>query len=95
MTFRSSADFRLQFASAHLPPTCRLIAARPKATGSALLVDRSGNPMTRDSIDAQILCAAHDAGIDASTQVTSECLRHTYVAFLVRQGMRFGDLAVA
>jgi site-specific recombinase XerD len=48
--------------------------------------------MTRDSIDAQILCAAHDAGIDGATQITSDCLRHTYVAFLVRQGIRFGDL---
>lgn len=72
--------------------SCRLLAARPQAAGSALLLGQSGHPMTRDSIDAQILCAAHDAGIDSATQVTSDCLRHTYVAFLVRQGIRFGDL---
>ena len=72
--------------------SCRLVAARPQATGSALLLGQSGHPMTRDSIDAQILCAAHDAGIDGATQITSDCLRHTYLAFLVRQGMRFGDL---
>jgi site-specific recombinase XerD len=51
-----------------------------------------GHPVTQDAIDAQILCAAHDAGLEAATEVTSACLRHTYLAFLVRQGMRFADL---
>ena len=48
--------------------------------------------MTRDGIDAQILCAAYDAGIEGAAQITSDCLRHSYLAFLVRQGIRFGDL---
>ena len=72
--------------------SCRLIAARPQATASTLLLSQSGQPMTRDSIDAQILCAAHDAGIEGATEINSDCLRHTYLAFLVRQGIRFGDL---
>jgi polysaccharide biosynthesis transport protein len=73
--------------------SCRLLAVRPKAaTGSTLLLGQSVHPMTRDNMDAQILCAAHDAGIDGAAQITSDALRHTYVAFLVRQGIRFGDL---
>jgi succinoglycan biosynthesis transport protein ExoP len=39
-----------------------------------------------------LLSAAHDAGIEDVVDVTSDCLRHTYVAFLVRQGIRFADL---
>ena len=33
-----------------------------------------------------------DAGIDGVIDVTTDCLRHTYVAFLVRQGIRFSEL---
>ena len=57
-----------------------------------MLVRSSGHPVTRDSIDAQILGAAYDAAIEDAPQVTSACLRHTYLAFLVRQGIRFADL---
>jgi succinoglycan biosynthesis transport protein ExoP len=70
----------------------RCLAAGPKVLGSDLLVGHSGRPVTRDSIDAQILYAAHDAGIEDANQITSDCLRHTYLAFLVRQGIRFADL---
>jgi site-specific recombinase XerD len=45
-----------------------------------------------DDLRAAILSAAHDAGIDGAANVTPECLRHTYIAFLVRQGLRFADL---
>jgi polysaccharide biosynthesis transport protein len=70
----------------------QLLQAAPKSPGSELLVSSMRRPATQDSIDAQILCAAHDATIEDATQVTSACLRHTYVAFLVRQGIRFADL---
>jgi polysaccharide biosynthesis transport protein len=70
----------------------RILEAAPNVTGSQLLVRSSGRPATRDSIDAQILGAAHDAAIEDAPQVTSACLRHTYLAFLVRQGIRFADL---
>jgi len=70
----------------------RCLAACPKVPGSDLLVGHPGRPVTRDSIDAQVLYAAHDAGIEDANQITSDCLRHTYLAFLVRQGIRFADL---
>jgi succinoglycan biosynthesis transport protein ExoP len=70
----------------------RVLEAAPRMTGSESLVRSSGRPATRDSIDAQILGAAYDAAIEDALQVNSACLRHTYVAFLVRQGIRFADL---
>jgi len=70
----------------------QLLQAAPRAPGSELLVSSMRRPATLDSIDAQILCAAHDAALEDATQVTSASLRHTYVAFLVRQGIRFSDL---
>jgi polysaccharide biosynthesis transport protein len=70
----------------------RFLEAAPKVPGSELFMLPSSRPATRDSIDAQILVAAHDAALDNAPQVTAECLRHTYLAFLVRQGIRFADL---
>ena len=49
--------------------------------------------MTEADLDAALLYAAHDAGIENADEVTPLSLRHTYVAFLVRQGMRFSELA--
>jgi polysaccharide biosynthesis transport protein len=71
---------------------CRLLQTAPKLPGSEMLVRPAGHPATRDSIDAQVLGAAHDAAIEDAPQVTSACLRHTYIAFLMRQGIRFADL---
>jgi polysaccharide biosynthesis transport protein len=70
----------------------RCLQAVHKPTGSESLVRFSGRPATQDSIDAQILGTAYDAGIEDAPQVTPGCLRHTYLAFLVRQGIRFADL---
>jgi uncharacterized protein involved in exopolysaccharide biosynthesis len=68
-----------------------LRASRAGAEADAFVAGGS-RPPTRDAVDAQILCAAHDAGIDQPMQVNAASLRHTYLAFLVRQGIRFADL---
>jgi len=46
-----------------------------------------------EAIDHALLCAAHDAGLARATEVTAAALRHTYIAYLVRQGLRFSELA--
>ncbi|HVN36485.1 MAG TPA: tyrosine-type recombinase/integrase [Casimicrobiaceae bacterium] len=69
------------------------LGSRAEAASSELLLGQRGGAATREGIDAQILCAAHDAGLDQPAGIDSDCLRHTYVAFLVRQGIRFADLA--
>jgi polysaccharide biosynthesis transport protein len=68
------------------------LVTRMTAQPSDLLLSQAGRSATRESIDAQILCAAHDAGLEDPASVTADSLRHTYVAYLVRQGIRFADL---
>ena len=69
-----------------------LLAARLEAPPSEFLLGQQDRPATRDAMTAQILCAAHDASIERAIEVTPDCLRHTYLAFLVRQGIRFVEL---
>ena len=57
------------------------------------LVPGRGRPATLSDLGEAILYAAHDAGIERPSEVTAASLRHTYIAFLVRQGIRFADLA--
>lgn len=68
----------------------RLAAASQRA-------DRQGGavinmPGSDDELKRRLLCAAHDAGLDDAAGVTPQTLRHTCIAFLVRQGLRFGEL---
>jgi integrase len=79
-----------------LPLTESLLASlgvREACSGRQLLADGQGRALAMDELHAAILCAAHDAGIGHAGVVTPEALRHTFIAFLVRQGVRFGDLA--
>ncbi len=68
------------------------LGARANGGPADPLLGQAGRPATRESIDTQILCAAHDAGLEDPASVNAACLRHTYVAYLVRQGIRFADL---
>jgi integrase len=69
-----------------------LLAARAAPAELPVLATRAGAAMTLTDLGTLTLCAAHDAGVERAAEVTPECLRHTYVAFLVRQGVRFADL---
>ncbi|MBK9572668.1 MAG: tyrosine-type recombinase/integrase [Rhodoferax sp.] len=59
---------------------------------STLFVDAMGEPLTAQDIEAAVSTSALDANLDEALQVTPETLRHTYIAFLVRQGLRFSEL---
>ena len=74
-------------------PLLAALGAREASPGTRLLDDGQGRALAMDELHAAILCAAHDAGIAHAGLVTPAALRHTYIAFLVRQGVRFGDLA--
>jgi len=54
--------------------------------------DGNGAPLTADDLDALLICAAYDAGITNPSEASPQVLRHTYLAFLVRQGIRLGEL---
>jgi len=71
-------------------PLRDLVAAR-SADGERILM-AGAHPVGEGEIDAQILSAAHDARLERASEVDAKCLRHTYVAYLVRQGIRFADL---
>lgn len=62
-------------------------------TDAALLGTPSGRPLAESELNTALLYAAHDAAIDDADEITPEALRHTYIAYLVRQGLRFSDLA--
>lgn len=73
-----------------------LAADRQQSGGvpeEALLADAGGVPLTAAAVRSLLTCAALDAGIVGATGVTAEALRHTCIAWLVRQGMRFSELA--
>lgn len=58
-----------------------------------LFTDSVARPLSEATLRTALLYAAHDAGLDGADDVTPEALRHTYVAFLLRQGLRFADVA--
>jgi len=58
-----------------------------------VLVTPDEKPFEPADLAGMVAAAAHDAGIAVPAEVTPDALRHTYLAFLVRQGARFADLA--
>jgi integrase len=58
-----------------------------------LFVAPGDRPLAETTVATALLYAAHDANLDDADSVTPDALRHTYIAFLVRQGMRFAELA--
>jgi integrase len=76
-------------------PLVRLLAARralqPQAEGNVLR-GPSGCPLSVDDIRSLVIYAAYDAGLDDADEVSLPALRHTYLAYLLRQGIRFADI---
>jgi len=81
-----------------VPVTPPLLAAieefEPAAfnADSPVWQDVSGNPLVSDDLAAMLLYSAHDAGITRPQDLTPESVRHTYIAYLVRTGVRLNDL---
>jgi uncharacterized protein involved in exopolysaccharide biosynthesis len=67
-------------------------AADPAAQALPLIPAANGQPLKTDDIAAAVTSSAFDSGLDQPQSITPESLRHTYVAFLVRQGLKFGDM---
>jgi polysaccharide biosynthesis transport protein len=57
-----------------------------------LLEDGHNNPVTLEDIDRLLLYAAYDAAIERPQEVTAAALRHTYLLFLLRQGVRASEI---
>jgi uncharacterized protein involved in exopolysaccharide biosynthesis len=69
------------------------LAALRHGNDGPVLVTPAQARLEPADLAGMVATAAHDAGIAAAGEVTPETLRHTYLAFLVRQGVRFADLA--
>ena len=63
-----------------------------KSDAVCVWTDGTGNPLNRDDLAALITTAAYDAGLTQPVQVSGDALRHTYIAYLVRQGVGLKDL---
>ena len=71
----------------------RLDASSADAAAAPLFPNGAGQPQREEEIASLVASSAYDAQLDQAATVTPQALRFTYVAFLVRQGVRFGDLA--
>ena len=77
------------------PPLMAAIqACRPADPnpGSAVWQHADGEPVAADDLAAMLLFTAHDAGLTRPPEITPEAVRHTYISYLVRQGVRLNDL---
>jgi len=76
-------------------PLRRLIdthrASQPQAEGSVLR-GPSGGPLPVDDLRSLVIYAAYDAGLGGADEVSLRALRHTYLVYLLRQGIRFADI---
>jgi uncharacterized protein involved in exopolysaccharide biosynthesis len=64
----------------------------PRLADAPLLADASGRVPDPDDLCTMLVCAALDAGLPCAAELTPARLRHTVLAWLVREGARFADL---
>lgn len=80
--------------------SAREVALTPAVTAALRAACASGGRLyegadaaaAREALDADLLCAAHDAGVADADAITPEVLRHAYLLHLVRQGARMSDV---
>ena len=62
------------------------------APDAPLFSKATDRPLDTEDINSVVTSSAYDAGLEQPQSVAPTTLRHTYVAFLVRQGLRFSEL---
>ena len=81
--------------SRHVPlaaGTRPLLGTRAADGSTRLLHDAAGAALDVQVLATKLLVAAHDAGLERAHEVRPEALRHTYLAYVVRQGARLADV---
>lgn len=58
-----------------------------------LLRTARGEPVAATEIANRVTCTALDAGLEEPTAVAPEALRHTFILYLLRHNVRFGQIA--
>jgi succinoglycan biosynthesis transport protein ExoP len=70
-----------------------LLADDGQWAGDAPVFRRAaGEALTLEDLQVAVTSSALDAALQDAQDIVPETLRHTYIAFLVRQGLRFSDL---
>ena len=54
--------------------------------------DAGGEALSDNDLEALITCTAHDAGLTRPSEVNTETFLHTYIAYLVRKGVKLSEL---
>lgn len=72
-------------------PLHPLLKASLQEYGLAL-VNPSGDTLSQDDLAALLTCAIVDAGLPVTDDISAASLRYTYIAYLVRQGVRLSEL---
>lgn len=77
-----------------LPQPLLALAGTPDAALAAapLFPNAQGAALLAEDLASVVAATAYDAQLDQPETVTPEALRHTYIAYLVRQGLRFSEL---
>jgi integrase len=76
--------------SDHTIEAFRRFSNNEKHQGSIWL-DTNNSHMPIHDLEAMISCASFDAGLANADEINSNSLRHTYLAFLARQGIRLSE----
>ncbi|MCV2369911.1 tyrosine-type recombinase/integrase [Roseateles oligotrophus] len=74
------------------PLSLLLTGATEMPSQGALFTNTGGTALTTEEVAALVTSSAYDANLVDAQSITPETLRHSYIAFLVRQGLRFSDL---
>ena len=75
------------------PQVIPWLTPQPPPSANEYVFGSGTSEHSLDDLAADLLYAAHDANIDQPATVTPQALRHTYIAFLARQGIRLSDLS--
>jgi uncharacterized protein involved in exopolysaccharide biosynthesis len=74
-------------------PLRKLTARCTGLSGETVLFPSAiGKALTEEDVHSVVAFSAHDANLKDAHEIKPESLRHTYLAFLVRQGLRFSEL---
>jgi uncharacterized protein involved in exopolysaccharide biosynthesis len=63
----------------------------PASEQQSIWSDQEGKPLPMEEMEALITCSIYDAGLAQAAELNSHSLRHTYLAYLARQGLRLSE----
>lgn len=86
-------ELRVATRTLALAPGVRALWRRLATTPEApVFAAAPGTMLSSADLEGTLVYVAHDAGLSRPEEVSSEVLRHTYFAALVRQGLKLGEL---